>query len=669
MLEFGNIFLLFISLILLIVVIKQSNKISKLSFTCKDYETLLNSINLPIFYKDKDNKFSGCNKTFDIAFGNHKKNALKELEDFKTSQIKELDLTYDNEISKPTIVNFTNYLDGAIGILFDASEMKHNKIKLLKQKNLLESALKGSDEGYWEWDVKTDEIFFSKRTKELLGYKEHEKAPSKLLDWMNLVESYDIAKTNEALASYINGHSSRIDIDHRLRTSLDEIWVNVRGQGTYDRDNNIATVYGTMRDISKQKQELMQIKKEKDLFTTFMDNLPALSFIKTKDGKYIYVNSFYQKLLGFKKWKDKTAEEIFEKNISDAIKESDREAFYEGKHQHEELLPNEEGVQKTFKTYKFPIDNDKTKVLCGFGLDITQEKIYQEKVNLYAKVFDTSSEGMIVTDKNNKIISVNKAFQSITGFSEKEVLGKDPNIRKSTQTSKKTFEYMWSELLSKGSWSGEIFNKNKDGTILPELININVVKNEQNKITNFVCIFQSIEKQKQIESRLKKMAHYDVLTNLPNRTLFDDRLNQAMQRADREKSILGLMFVDLDDFKIINDTRGHHVGDEVLTEVARRLTHAVRDSDTVARLGGDEFVVILEKISQISDISYVADKIISEILKPIVTKDGEDCSVGASLGISIYPKNTTNKKELLEFADSAMYEAKHSGKHCYKFYN
>ena len=669
MFEFASIILLLISLILINIIIKQSKKINKLSLTCKDHDTLLNSINLPLFYKDKNNKFSGCNKAFDIVFGDYKKNALKELEEFRTSQTKELDLIYDNEITKPTIVNFTNYLDGAVGILFDTSEMKHNKLKLLKQKQLLESALKGSNEGYWEWNVRTDEVFFSKKAKELLGYQEDEKAPNKLLDWMNLVESYDIAKTNEALATHINGNSSHIDIDHRLRILSDEIWINVRGKGVYDRDNNIATVYGTIRDVSEQKQELIKIKKEKDLFTTFMENLPALGFIKTKEGKYIYVNSFYQKLLGFKTWKNKTTEEIFEKNISDGIKQSDREAFYEGKHQHEELMPNEEGVQKVFQTYKFPIDNNNERVLCGFGLDITQEKIYQEKVNLYAKVFDTSSEGMIITDKDNKIISVNKAFQSITGFSEKEVLGKDPNIRKSTQTSKKTYKHMWSELLSKGFWSGEVFNTNKDGTLSPELLNIDVIKNEKDEITNFVCIFQSIEKQKQAESRLKKMAHYDVLTNLPNRTLLDDRLSRAIQRTDREKNMLSIIFLDLDDFKVINDSRGHHVGDEVLIEVSRRLIQSVRDSDTVARLGGDEFVIILEKISQISDISYVADKIISEILKPISTKEGKDCSVGASLGISIYPKNTTNKKELLDFADSAMYEAKRSGKNCYKFYN
>ncbi len=228
---------------------------------------------------------------------------------------------------------------------------------------------------------------------------------------------------------------------------------------------------------------------------------------------------------------------------------------------------------------------------------------------------------------------------------------------------------MWKDLLTKGSWTGEMLNKNKNGTISPELMNISTIKNEKNEITNFVGIFQSIERQKLVESQLKKMAHYDALTNLPNRTLFYDRLDKAMQRAQRDNTMLSIIFVDLDDFKIINDTLGHSSGDIVLSETAKRLTHIVRNSDTVARLGGDEFVIILEKVSQLSDVSYIADKIITEVKIPMQLKDDKNCEIGVSLGISTYPNQTTDKKELLEFADSAMYEAKQNGKNCYKIYD
>ena len=659
---------LFLSFILLILLIKKSIQIKKLTSTCKEKSALLNAINIPIFYKNKENKFIGCNKAFENSFKDFKLQAIEDLKEFKTTCIKELELTYDNDIKKHTLVNFTNYLDGSIGVLFDTSEMKSDKTNLLKKNENLELILKGSREGHWEWNVATNALILSKKAKEILGYEEDEKAPDNITDWMNLVESYDIAKTNEALAKHIRGESEFIDVEHRLKTSLKELWVNFRGKGIYNAQNEITKVYGTIRDISSQKVELTKVIKQRDLFMTFMDNLPALSFIKDKQGRYIYVNNFYQKIIGFKTWKNKTAEEIFGKEIAIGVQENDREAIYEGKFKHEEYMPNEEGINKLFETYKFPIDNDNDKVLCGFGLDITKEKIFRDKIELYLKIFDNTSEAILLTDAKGFIIDVNDAFIRLTGYSKKEVIGKNPNIRKSDKHDKLYYIQMWKELLTEGSWSGEMFNKNKSGVIYPELMNISVIKNDQGNITNFVGIFQSIENQKLMESRLKKMAHYDVLTNLPNRTLFYDRLDKAVQRASRDKNMLGIIFVDLDDFKNINDTMGHSAGDIVLKQTAQRLTDAVRDSDTVARLGGDEFVVILEKVSQITDISSIADKIISEVKRPIKLKDGQECIVGVSLGISTYPNQTKDKKELLEFADSAMYDAKNNGKNCYKIY-
>jgi PAS domain S-box-containing protein len=360
---------LFLSFILLILLIKKSIQIKKLTSTCKEKSALLNAINIPIFYKNKENKFIGCNKAFENSFKDFKLQAIEDLKEFKTTCIKELELTYDNDIKKHTLVNFTNYLDGSIGVLFDTSEMKSDKTNLLKKNENLELILKGSREGHWEWNVATNALILSKKAKEILGYEEDEKAPDNITDWMNLVESYDIAKTNEALAKHIRGESEFIDVEHRLKTSLKELWVNFRGKGIYNAQNEITKVYGTIRDISSQKVELTKVIKQRDLFMTFMDNLPALSFIKDKQGRYIYVNNFYQKIIGFKTWKNKTAEEIFGKEIAIGVQENDREAIYEGKFKHEEYMPNEEGINKLFETYKFPIDNDNDKVLCGFGLD------------------------------------------------------------------------------------------------------------------------------------------------------------------------------------------------------------------------------------------------------------------------------------------------------------
>lgn len=660
--------LLIISFTLLLLLISKSKKLNKSNINLQEINKAIDSINLPIFYKNKEGKFINCNKTFEQKFQNFKKDAIEELKEFSTTCTKETDLTYDNNIKKQTLIYYTNYLEGGVGVLIDISELTKDKKRIFEKYDELKLILKGSQEGYWEWDIKTNNIILSKEALKILRYTEEEKPPQSMTEWMNLVESYDMAKTNEALASHLDGRSTFIDVNHRLKTSVDEIWVNLRGKGIYGKNNEIIKVYGTLRDATKEKRELTKITKERDLYMTFMDNLPALSFIKDLSGKYIYINNFYQKLLGFKSWKNRKAEDLFSKEIAENIVESDREALYEGIFKHEESISNEENQTQLFETYKFPISKEKDKLLCGFGLDITNEKIYKEKIALYTKIIENTTEKIIVTGPKGNIIYVNKAFTKLSGFSEKDVIGKNPRIWKSDKHTNEFYKTLWVDILTKGTWSGEIFNKNKKGIIMPELMNISAIRNDKQEITHFVAISQSIEEQKKVEDQLKQMAHFDMLTSLPNRSLFEDRLLHAIQRASRDNNTVGLLFIDLDDFKIINDEKGHESGDIVLKEVANRLLHAVRDSDTVARLGGDEFVVILEKMPHIEDISLITQKIISELSAPIYLKNNDKTNIGASVGISIYPNHTQDAKELLKFADLAMYEAKNYGKNCYKIY-
>lgn len=488
------IFILFV--MLLILVISKSKQVDRLTSACKEKSYILDAINLPLFYKNRDGKLTGYNKAFDRNFKEFKKQTIDELEEFRTTCIKECQLTYDNNIKKSAIINFTKYSHRSVGVIFDISQIKNDKITLLKKKDMLDLALKGSRDGYWEWNVKSNALMLSKRAKEILGYKDNEKAPENITSWMNLVESCDIAKTNEALSLHVRGESEFIDIEHRLKTSLKEQWVNFRGKGIYGANNDIIKVYGTIRDVTSEKLKLTKAIKQRDLFMTFMDNLPALSFMKDREGRYIYINSFFQRLLGFKAWKNKKVEEIFDEATSRYIVQSDRESFYEGKYRHEEYMPNEEGVMSLYETYKFPVDSGEKKILCGFGLDITQDRVYQEKIELYSKIFDNTNEAIILTDEKGITIDINKAFTDLTGYSNKDILGRNPSIRQSGKHTKIFYTKMWESLLAKDSWRGEIFNKHKNGTIYPELMSINTIKNEKREITNFVGIFQSIERQK-----------------------------------------------------------------------------------------------------------------------------------------------------------------------------
>jgi diguanylate cyclase (GGDEF)-like protein len=227
---------------------------------------------------------------------------------------------------------------------------------------------------------------------------------------------------------------------------------------------------------------------------------------------------------------------------------------------------------------------------------------------------------------------------------------------------------MWEQISRKGFWSGEIWNRRKDGSIYPEWISIVEMRDEKNdEVKEYVAVFSDISQRKRDEEQIRRQANYDALTGLPNRSLFFDRLNQAVISARREKWLLGLLFVDLDRFKAVNDTFGHVMGDEILQEVGERLKECVRDSDTVARLGGDEFVVLAQDLAEVNDAALVADKIIEQMAMPF-SINGRKVTLGASIGITIYPEDTNSAEEMMRNADMAMYRAKEGGRNRYQFF-
>lgn len=359
---------IFLLILLYILKVKQVNNLKN---QLQNYKKILNEIDLPIFIKDKNKKFETSNKAFDIAFKDCKAKVIKELDFYTKTTIDECELTYDNGIVKASMIYYSNFLDGGVGVIVDISNIQKNKQHLLKKYETIKYALEGSLEGYWEWEIKSNKIKLSKRAKEILGYNQNEKEPQNMTEWMNIVESYDIAKVNEALANHINGNSEFINVEHRLKTSAKTKWINIRGKGLYGKGNQITKVYGTLRDITEQKKELAKLKIEKELYTTFIDNLPAIFYLKDKAGRYIYANNFYQKIMGFQSYKNKTDDEIFSIRVAQKLKESDREAFYEGIYRHIDIYEDDKKNIRKFNTYKLPIDKEKEKLLFGFGVELT----------------------------------------------------------------------------------------------------------------------------------------------------------------------------------------------------------------------------------------------------------------------------------------------------------
>lgn len=291
----------------------------------------------------------------------------------------------------------------------------------------------------------------------------------------------------------------------------------------------------------------------------------------------------------------------------------------------------------------------------------------ESRLRVHSTVFESIMEGVAVTDADVKIISVNPAFTHITGFKPEEVLGKNPNIMKSGRHDEEFYRRMWESIIEHGSWSGEVWNRRRNGSIKPEWLNITRVCNDAGATTNYVASFIDTSAIRASQEQLHHLAHHDNLTGLPNRLLLKDRLDQSFKRARREKCQVAVLFLDLDEFKKINDTLGHKVGDEVLKQAARRIQALLRKGDTVARLGGDEFVILLDRLDRAEDASLVARKVLSTLQQPFTIANRE-LYIGVSIGISIFPQDGEDSDKLVRNADIAMYRAKQLGKNLFQFY-
>ncbi len=299
--------------------------------------------------------------------------------------------------------------------------------------------------------------------------------------------------------------------------------------------------------------------------------------------------------------------------------------------------------------------------LRGTGLNITQRKQSDEELRLAALVYDNSSEAMVITDSANQIIAVNPAFEKLTGYTAEEAMGKDPKILSSGRQDKAFYRAMWNDLNSTGSWQGELWDKRKNGEIYPKSLIINTIKDDKGKVHRYVALFSDITKKKESEELIWKQANFDMLTGLPNRRMFRDRLDHEIKKAHRSGVQLALMLLDLDHFKEINDTLGHDMGDILLNETAARLSSCVRESDTVARMGGDEFIIILGEVDDPGNVDRVAREILKKISEPF-DLGNEIGYVSTSVGITLYPDDATDIESLLKNADQAMYVAKKLGR-------
>jgi diguanylate cyclase (GGDEF)-like protein/PAS domain S-box-containing protein len=484
-------------------------------------------------------------------------------------------------------------------------------------------------------------------------------------------------KTHEQVLRLVKQHlkkggSNHLEIEHLRKdgsvrmTQVSSRSVTIRGKGY------LLAIWSDITERKKAERALMESEARYRFIADNTDDVIWLMDIRT--GNFTYVSPSVEKLRGY------TPEEVMAQPVEAALTtQSNRKAagvlrrtlaaFAVGNDADRVVTievdqPRKDGsiVPTEVVTKVLTDDQGRVTSILGVTRDITQRKNSEEQIKLAASVFRDAREGIVITDAEGKIINANRAFTEITGFQRDEVFGQTPRALKSGRHEPEFYTRMWQQLLQTEHWSGELWNKRKNGEEYPEQLSISAVKDTSGKTTHYVGIFTDITEYKQQQEQIERLAYYDALTRLPNRVLLADRMQQALARADRKKKIVAVCYLDLDGFKPINDRYGHKAGDSVLTEISKRLQEFIRIEDTVARLGGDEFVLLLTDLASEEGSEPILARVLEIVTKPCELHTGVNVSVSASIGVTFYPTDHNDPDVLLRHADQAMYQAKQLGR-------
>ena len=407
-------------------------------------------------------------------------------------------------------------------------------------------------------------------------------------------------------------------------------------------------------------------------YETIFNFVPAQIFYKDTKNHFIRVNQQVEKALGFPVhvFPGHSAEELFPAYAKQYYRD-DLEVINSGQPKFgiiEQINTKNNEIRwvSTNKVPTFHVDGSVSGLIV-FIRDITEEKKIEEQRSIWAKIFASSGEPMSITDADNKFVAVNQAFCEATGYSSEEVIGKNPSILKSQRHDAIFYQNMWAGINQAGSWQGEIWEKRKDGTFYIKWLRIDQIKDSQGTLINYVATFTDISERKAAEERIAYLNRHDALTGLPNRSVLADQLGVAIQNAIVNKNHVGIISLDLDRFKNINDSLGHKIGDEFLKEIAKRLEYCFRDGTIIGRFGGDAFIIILPNIQKQSEIIVAINRITHAIGQPVIY-DQVELMVTVSMGVSIFPEDGDISEVLIRNADTAMHQAKDVGRNNYQFF-
>jgi diguanylate cyclase (GGDEF)-like protein/PAS domain S-box-containing protein len=615
-----------------------------------------------------------------------------------------------------------------LGISVDITERRASEEKLKQTQSNLAAAQSLAHIGSWEWDVKDNSAQWSDETYRIFGIDRldlHEHRQN----FLDLILPDDRAAVDKALSDALDD-TRNYDLEYSIRLPCGSSkTIHALAEVVRDEAGKPTIMRGTVQDITAQKESEQKIRFLSQIYSALSQTNQAL--IESADEQtlfericHIVVESGGMKLawVGVHDGRDGLIARVAvygeRSDYLDGITISSRADVPEGRgpsgvafRENRSIFIQELKVEPMLAHWRdrviqygwgssgsVPIlrggrsyavltfyhtrEHIFTKeiialmsemsVNIGRGLDrfdLEREKQKSiESMQLAATIYRSSVEAIMVTDENNLVLDVNPAFTQITGYTLEEVKGKNPKMLKSGRHDRKFYDEMWQTLLETGHWQGEIWDRKKDGQLHVKWANLSIIRNPDGGIFRHVAQFFDITDKKEKEELIWRQANFDALTNLPNRQMLLDRLDQEIKKAHRAKAPLALLFIDLDRFKEINDTLGHAKGDRLLVEAARRIRQCVRDTDTVARLGGDEFTVVLPGFGSRSHLEHIAGDIIQKLVEPFDLNDDDTGYISASIGITVYPDDAEDIESLLRHADQAMYEAKAEGRNRFGYF-
>ena len=517
----------------------------------------------------------------------------------------------------------------------------------------------------------------NRRFAEVSGYSEAELLE---MDFRALTHPNDRERNDLALRSLLEDAGEAIALEKRLlRADGGMVWVNLTVSVVRSLRREATQFMEVIEDITQRKRAESVLRESESRLRTIVGSLEEGIVMRDLSGEVIDCNEAAARIFGVSM---STLRQM-------RLDSPDFEYFgADGSRRHTDTLPplralgsgrphrdtaalrRPDGQVRWLSIKSEPLQRDSDGSIYAVvttATDITERRQSEEELRLAATVFENSVEAILVADKDKRVLRVNRAFTEVTGLRADEVLGQSAAILGSGRHDSEFYANIWQAIADNGFWQGEVWNTRKNGKPFPEWLSISAVRDAQGDTTHYVAVFSDITERKANEARIAYLAHHDPLTGLPNRTLLQDRLQIALIRANRERSMVGLLFLDLDRFKTINDSLGHHAGDRLLQSIAERLRKCVRESDTVCRQGGDEFIIVLQDLVDPESPARVAEKILSRITEPFEI-DGHMIGTSFSIGIAIYPNDGHDADVLMKNADTAMYHAKEGGRNTYRFF-